>query len=58
MVNAPLLLDDDLEVVDCRTDFRIVLSVPGRLTLASRRDMEGKRKEFPCRVSSTCPVMQ
>ncbi|MET0671622.1 MAG: PilZ domain-containing protein [Xanthobacteraceae bacterium] len=50
MVNAPLLLDDDLEVVDCRTDFRIVLSVPGRLTLASRRDMEGKRKEFPCRV--------
>ena len=50
MVNAPLLLDDDLEVVERRTDVRIVLSLPGRFTLANRRDMDGKRKELPCRV--------
>ncbi len=50
MANAPLLLDDDLEIVDRRTDVRIVLSLPGRFTLASRRDMEGQRREFPCRV--------
>jgi hypothetical protein len=50
MTNAPLLLDDDLEIVDRRTDVRIVLSLPGRFTLASRRDMEGQRREFPCRI--------
>ncbi len=50
MANAPLLLDDDLEIVDRHTDVRIVLSLPGRFTLASRRDMEGQRREFPCRV--------
>jgi hypothetical protein len=48
MANAPLL--DDLEIVDRRPDVRIVLSLPGRFTLASRRDMEGQRREFPCRV--------
>ena len=50
MANAPLQLDDDLEVVERRTDVRIVLSLPGRFSLASRRDMGGQRKEFPCRV--------
>ena len=39
MANAPLLLDDDLEIVERRTDVRIVLSLPGRFTLASRRDV-------------------
>ena len=50
MANAPLLLDDDLEIVERRTDVRIVLSLPGRFTLASRRDMDGERREFSCRV--------
>ena len=50
MANAPLQLGEDLEVVERRTDVRIVLSLPGRFTLASRRDMGGQRKEFPCRV--------
>lgn len=50
MTNAPLLLDGDLEFVERRTDVRIVLSVPGRLSLANRRDADGERREFPCRV--------
>jgi hypothetical protein len=50
MANAPLQLDEDFELVECRTDVRITLSLPGRFKLASRRDMIGDRKEFPCRV--------
>lgn len=50
MANVPLQLDDDLEVVERRTDVRIVLSLPGRFTLASRRDLGGQRREHPCRV--------
>jgi hypothetical protein len=49
MANA-LQLDDDFELVECRTDVRIALSLPGRFKLASRRDMGGQRREFPCRV--------
>jgi hypothetical protein len=50
MADAPLQLDEDLEVVERRTDVRIVLSLPGRFTLASRRNMGGTRREFPCRI--------
>jgi len=52
MANAPLQLGNDLEAVDRPSDVRIVLSVPGRFSLASRRDMGGQRREFPCRVVS------
>ena len=58
MADAPLILDEDLEAVERRTDVRIVLSVPGRFTLASLRDMGGQRKEFPCRViNMSCHAM-
>lgn len=50
MANAPLLLGGDILAVERRGDARIVLSVPGRFMLASRRDMEGERREFPCRI--------
>ncbi len=50
MAQAPLTFDDDIDVVERRTDIRIVLSLPGRFTLASRRDVEGERREFPCRI--------
>ncbi len=50
MAQPPLQLDEDLEVVERRTDVRIVLSLPGRFSLASRRDTEGERREFPCRL--------
>jgi hypothetical protein len=50
MADTSLQLDDDLEAVERRIDVRIVLSLPGRFTLASRRDMGGQRKVFPCRV--------
>jgi hypothetical protein len=55
MANAPIQLDDDLEVVERRTDARIVLNLPGRFKLASRRDTAGQRREFPCRaVNLSC----
>jgi len=58
MSQAPLQLDDDIEAVERRTDVRIILSLPGRFTLASRRDIEGERREFPCRiVNLTCHAL-
>jgi hypothetical protein len=55
MANAPLHLHDDFQVVERRTDVRIVLSVPGRFSLASRRDIDGQRREFPCRgINMSC----
>jgi hypothetical protein len=50
MASTPLLLSGDVQVVERRQDVRIVLSVPGRFMLASRRRMEGERREFPCRI--------
>jgi hypothetical protein len=55
---SELLEDDDFQIVERRTDVRIVLSVPGRFSFASRRDMDGERKEFPCRVVNlSCHAM-
>lgn len=51
-------LDGDIEFVQRRTDVRIVLSVPGRFKLANRRDMDGQRREFPCRlINLSCHAM-
>lgn len=58
MDQAPLQLTDDLVAVESRTDVRIVTSLPGRFTFASRRDMLGQRREFPCRiVNLSCHTM-
>ena len=58
MAHAPLQLDGDLEIVERSTDVRIVLSLPGRFKLASRRDTVGQRREFPCRaVNLSCHAM-
>ncbi len=50
MSHLPSALDQDFEVIERRTDVRIVLSLPGRFILASRRLMGGERREFPCRL--------
>jgi hypothetical protein len=55
MIGTPETLEDDFQIVERRTDVRIVLSVPGRFSLASRRDMVGQRKEFPCRIVNLSP---
>jgi hypothetical protein len=57
MAEAPFQLDD-LELVERRTDVRIVLNLPGHFALASRRTVDGKRREFPCRVvHMTCHAL-
>lgn len=51
-------IDADLEVLERPVDVRIVLSMPGRFSLASRRDIEGERREFPCRlINLNCHAM-
>ncbi|HUZ33345.1 MAG TPA: PilZ domain-containing protein [Xanthobacteraceae bacterium] len=42
--------DDDVVWVDRRQDARIVVSIPGRFSLADRRDMQGERRVFSCRA--------
>ena len=41
---------DDIVWVDRREDVRIVVSIPGRFSLADRRDMKGERRVFSCRA--------
>jgi hypothetical protein len=41
MTNAAMQLDDDLEIVERRTDVCIVSNLPGCFKLASRRDTAG-----------------
>ncbi len=40
----------DLMVVERRQDVRIMVSIPGKYSLTSRRDAHGNRREFACRV--------
>jgi hypothetical protein len=42
--------DDDVVWADRRQDARIVVSIPGRFSLADRRDMRGERRVFSCRA--------
>lgn len=42
--------DDDVMWVDRRQGVRIVVSIPGRFSLADRRDMRGDRRVFSCRA--------
>src|SRR5579871_4486929 len=40
----------DLEIVERRRDIRIVVSIPGRYTLADHRNARGERRTFSCRA--------
>lgn len=42
----------DLEFVDRRQELRIVVRIPGRFSLASRRHSNGERRQFACRAVS------
>jgi hypothetical protein len=45
-----LLPDSDLVVAKRRHDLRIVVSLPGRYSLANRRNTRGERRQFSCRA--------
>jgi hypothetical protein len=40
----------DLMWVERRRDVRIIISLPGRYSLADRRDAQGERRQFACRA--------
>jgi len=40
----------DLEFVERRQEIRVVVRIPGRFSLASRRDKSGNRRQFACRA--------
>ena len=42
--------NDDVVWVDRRQDVRIAVSIPGRFSLADRRDTRGERRVFSCRA--------
>ena len=42
----------DLAWVERRRDIRIIVSLPGRYSLADRRDARGERRQFACRAVS------
>jgi hypothetical protein len=46
----------DLELVDHRQDIRVVVRIPGRFSLASRRDINGDRRQFACRAVNISPT--
>jgi hypothetical protein len=51
VVMLPEQLDGgDLYWVECRRDIRIIISLPGRYSLADRRDVQGERRQFACRA--------
>jgi hypothetical protein len=41
---------EDLEFVERRQEIRVVVRIPGRFSLASRRDSNGNRRQFACRA--------
>src|ERR1700686_418528 len=50
----------DLEFIERRQDIRIVVRIPGRFSLAGRRDPNGNRRQFACRavnISQTSVVL-
>jgi len=49
MSSADAQFDDGM-FVERRPDVRIYLNIPGRFSLADRRDMFGERRVFPCRA--------
>lgn len=49
-MSEALLYEQDVVFVDRRDDVRIIVSLPARFSLASRRDVSGDRREFACRL--------
>src|ERR1043166_8654626 len=45
-------MDDVIEVAahERRDDVRVIVNLPGRYMLASKRNLKGERCEFPCRI--------
>jgi hypothetical protein len=43
-------MDDVVVATDRRTDVRVIVNVPGRYTLGSRRDINGDRRVFACKA--------
>ena len=53
-----LLPDFDLVVTERRRDVRIVVSLPGRYSLANRRNTRGERRQFACRaINISCSAL-
>src|ERR1700686_708238 len=50
MTQNPVLQTDATEIVERRQDVRIMVSIAGRYSLASRHNLQGKRREFACRA--------
>jgi hypothetical protein len=46
----------DHESVDRRQDIRLVVRIPGRFSLASRRDINGNRRQYACRAVNISPT--
>lgn len=50
--------DFDLVVMERRRDARIVVSLPGRYSLANRRNTRGERRKFACRaINISCSAV-
>jgi hypothetical protein len=49
---VPALMDDLVEVspFERRDDVRLIVNLPGRYMLASKRNLKGERCEFACRI--------
>ena len=49
---VPALMDDLVEVspFERRDDVRVIVNLPGRSLLASKRNLKGERCEFACRI--------
>ena len=45
----------DVVFVERRRDVRIIVSIPGRYSLAGRRDARGERRVFSCRAVNVSP---
>jgi hypothetical protein len=43
-------VDSDIEFAERRQEVRIVVRIPGRFSLASKRDTKGDRRRFACRA--------
>jgi hypothetical protein len=49
-------LDDDLIAVEQRAEIRLIVNLPGRYSLSSKRDANGERRLFACRALNLSPL--